>query len=174
MKIDKTYVNLANERIQKEAEEIAMKITLMNQDPKIIMDLFFELHQDIPREGPGEAASTRRAFALMNGLPSQPRILDIGLRPRHADARTGQDQRWLHPGNRYPCALPGGTRPTGKPEGPGEADFGPQPIDVRAGFRAGQFRCDLVGRAIYIIASRKACGNGSRSLKNGGYLAVTS
>jgi site-specific DNA-methyltransferase (adenine-specific) len=32
--IDKTYVNLANERIQKEAEEIAMKITLMNQDPK--------------------------------------------------------------------------------------------------------------------------------------------
>jgi ubiquinone/menaquinone biosynthesis C-methylase UbiE len=45
------------------------------------MDIFFELHQDIPREGPGEAACTRQAFALMSGLPAQPRILDIGCGP---------------------------------------------------------------------------------------------
>ena len=45
------------------------------------MDLFFELHQDIPREGPGEAASTRRAFALLTGLPAEPRLLDIGCGP---------------------------------------------------------------------------------------------
>ena len=45
------------------------------------MDLFFELHRDMPREGPGEAASTRQAFALMTGLPDRPRILDIGCGP---------------------------------------------------------------------------------------------
>ena len=45
------------------------------------MDLFFEIHSDLPREGPGEAASTRRAFALLGGLPEQRRLLDIGCGP---------------------------------------------------------------------------------------------
>jgi trans-aconitate methyltransferase len=45
------------------------------------MDLFFELHNELPREGPGDAASTRRAFALMSALPAQPRLLDIGCGP---------------------------------------------------------------------------------------------
>jgi SAM-dependent methyltransferase len=45
------------------------------------MDLFFELHRDIPREGPGDAASTRRALAFLTGLPARPRLLDIGCGP---------------------------------------------------------------------------------------------
>ena len=45
------------------------------------MDLFFELHSDIPREGPGDDASTRQAFGLMRGLPARPRFLDIGCGP---------------------------------------------------------------------------------------------
>ena len=45
------------------------------------MDIFFELHRDIPREGPGDNASTRRAYALLTSLPDQPRILDIGCGP---------------------------------------------------------------------------------------------
>ena len=45
------------------------------------MDLFFEIHSDLPREGPGEAASTRRAFARLGGLPEQRRLLDIGCGP---------------------------------------------------------------------------------------------
>jgi ubiquinone/menaquinone biosynthesis C-methylase UbiE len=40
--------------------------------------VFFEAHSDIPRQGPGSAASTRRAFSLMNNLPKRPIILDIG------------------------------------------------------------------------------------------------
>ena len=45
------------------------------------MDLFFELHHDLPREAPGDASCTRRAFGLMTGLPARPRLLDIGCGP---------------------------------------------------------------------------------------------
>jgi len=45
------------------------------------MDIFWELHCDIPREGPGDNASTRNAYALLNNLPEQPRILDIACGP---------------------------------------------------------------------------------------------
>ncbi len=46
-----------------------------------IMAVFYEIHQDIPREAPGNAASTQRAFASLAHLPSQPTILDIGCGP---------------------------------------------------------------------------------------------
>jgi len=45
------------------------------------MDIFFELHQDLPREGPGDNPSTRKALAFLTDLPSQPSILDIGCGP---------------------------------------------------------------------------------------------
>lgn len=40
--------------------------------------LFFELFEPLPRQGPGSAACTRRAFDLCAGLPDAPRILDLG------------------------------------------------------------------------------------------------
>lgn len=33
------------------------------------MQLFFEIHQDLPREGPGDFDSTWRAFAMLKQLP---------------------------------------------------------------------------------------------------------
>lgn len=44
-------------------------------------NIFFELHKDLPREGPGDEASTLKAFGMMEGLPSNPRILDVGCGP---------------------------------------------------------------------------------------------
>jgi len=44
---------------------------------------FFEIHQDLPREGPGSPDSTRRAFDMLD-LPPRPRILEVGCGP---DAR---------------------------------------------------------------------------------------
>jgi len=44
-------------------------------------DLFWEIHNGNPREGPGEFHSTRRAFEMLKDLPSCPRILDIGCGP---------------------------------------------------------------------------------------------
>lgn len=43
---------------------------------------FFEVHQDLPREGPGGSESTRKAFDLVRPhLPEKPRILDIACGP---------------------------------------------------------------------------------------------
>jgi ubiquinone/menaquinone biosynthesis C-methylase UbiE len=41
-------------------------------------EIFWVVHNDLPREGPGDDESTRRAFSMMKGLPTAPTILDIG------------------------------------------------------------------------------------------------
>jgi SAM-dependent methyltransferase len=43
--------------------------------------VFFEVHSGLPREGPGDTASTRRAFARLRDLPARPRVLDLGCGP---------------------------------------------------------------------------------------------
>ncbi|UCC39807.1 MAG: methyltransferase domain-containing protein [Candidatus Aminicenantes bacterium] len=40
-------------------------------------DIFFEIHQDLPREGPGRNKYTRKAFHILPKL-DKPRILDVG------------------------------------------------------------------------------------------------
>lgn len=45
------------------------------------MDLFFEIHKDIPREGPGDNDSTKQAITMLKDIPSNPTILDIGCGP---------------------------------------------------------------------------------------------
>ncbi|MFO0699493.1 MAG: class I SAM-dependent methyltransferase [Nitrospira sp.] len=40
-----------------------------------------EIHSNLPREGPGDNAATRRAFSMLIGLPSNPKLLDIGCGP---------------------------------------------------------------------------------------------
>jgi SAM-dependent methyltransferase len=45
------------------------------------MDIFFEIHQDLPREAPGDEASTARALRMLPALPPAPRILDAGCGP---------------------------------------------------------------------------------------------
>jgi SAM-dependent methyltransferase len=45
------------------------------------MDIFWELHHDIPHEGPGDAASTCKAWSMLTRLPDVPRLLDVGCGP---------------------------------------------------------------------------------------------
>jgi ubiquinone/menaquinone biosynthesis C-methylase UbiE len=45
------------------------------------MDYFIELYGSLPRGGPGDNASTRKAFEMMEGLPPEPKILDVGCGP---------------------------------------------------------------------------------------------
>ena len=45
------------------------------------MDYFVELYGSLPRGGPGDNASTRKAFEMLDGLPAEPRILDVGCGP---------------------------------------------------------------------------------------------
>lgn len=41
-------------------------------------ELFFEIFQGLPREGPGDHSATKRAIDLLTDLPAIPRILDLG------------------------------------------------------------------------------------------------
>ncbi len=43
-------------------------------------EVWAEIHGDIPREGPGDAESTRRAYSMVQ-LPPHPQILDVGCGP---------------------------------------------------------------------------------------------
>jgi len=45
------------------------------------MEFFFEIHKDLPREGPGDSESTRKAFRKLAMLPEQAAILDVGCGP---------------------------------------------------------------------------------------------
>ena len=45
------------------------------------MDMLFEAFTGLPRAGPGDDASTRRAFNMMKGLPDDPTVLDVGCGP---------------------------------------------------------------------------------------------
>jgi len=46
-----------------------------------VMRLFYELHSDMPRQGPGDAACTRQAFSMLAGLPPRAEVLDVGCGP---------------------------------------------------------------------------------------------
>jgi SAM-dependent methyltransferase len=43
--------------------------------------VFFQVYSDLPRQGPGSEASTRRALSLLGELPEEPGILDLGCGP---------------------------------------------------------------------------------------------
>ena len=43
--------------------------------------VFWEIHSDNPREGPGSFESTRKAYSMLQGLPAVPQIMDVGCGP---------------------------------------------------------------------------------------------
>lgn len=45
------------------------------------MKYFFEVYGTLPRAGPGDNASTQKAYQMIKDLPAQPKILDIGCGP---------------------------------------------------------------------------------------------
>ncbi len=62
---------------EKEAIQVRM-LTKSMEDNKMKMNYFFELFEDLPRQGPGCREATLRALGLLKDLPSKPRVLDIG------------------------------------------------------------------------------------------------
>ena len=50
-------------------------------DEEQTLEVFFEIHQDLPREGPGDFESTQKAFLMLTEAPKQPLFLDLGCGP---------------------------------------------------------------------------------------------
>jgi SAM-dependent methyltransferase len=44
-------------------------------------EFFLKIHSDLPREGPGDPESTKRAYASIGGVTASGRILDVGCGP---------------------------------------------------------------------------------------------
>jgi SAM-dependent methyltransferase len=44
----------------------------------VMESLYYEIFESLPRQGPGDDASTRKAFQKLVGLPEHPEILDVG------------------------------------------------------------------------------------------------
>lgn len=57
-----------------------MKDVMDFNDPRFL-EIFFDIHRDLPREGPGSFNSARRALELMPDLPDRCTILDVGCGP---------------------------------------------------------------------------------------------
>lgn len=137
------------------------------------MDLFFEVHRDLPREGPGDDASTTRALGLCGELPSHPRVLDIGCGPGMQTLQLARliPARIFALDNHQPF-LDDLTRRAGSATLRGRI----QPL------RASMFdlpfaseRFDLIWSegAIYIAGFENGLRAGMGLLKPGGYAAVT-
>jgi SAM-dependent methyltransferase len=45
------------------------------------MDYFMELYGSLPRAGPGDNDSTRKAYSMIEDIPPEPKILDVGCGP---------------------------------------------------------------------------------------------
>ena len=64
-----------------------------------MQEIFFEVYEPLPRQGPGSFACTERAFGLCRALPASPRIVDLGC---------GSGGQTLHLA-RLVAKLPGGS-----------------------------------------------------------------
>jgi SAM-dependent methyltransferase len=135
--------------------------------------LFFELFDGLPRQGPGDAASTLRALALVPGVGPQSRILDVGC-------GTGLQSRVLarstrarvvavdnHPPfveelHRQALALGLGDRIEAHVADMRELDFAP-----------GSFDLIWSEGAIYVMGFEAGLREWRRLLAPGGHLAVT-
>lgn len=63
------------------SEKEAIQVRMLTRDirnNRTSMEYFYELFEDLPRQGPGCAEATRKALASLKGLPPKPRVLDIG------------------------------------------------------------------------------------------------
>jgi SAM-dependent methyltransferase len=137
------------------------------------MDIFWELHSDIPREGPGDAASTRKAWRMLADLPDLPRILDVACGPgkqtidlaglTHGTIlAVDTHQPFLDELERRVSAAGLSARISTRNLSMFELDFEPGSFDVI--WSEG---------AIYIIGFENGLRAWKRLIKPGGYLAVT-
>jgi len=139
------------------------------------MDLFFELHSNMPRQGPGCAEATRRAFESIPDIPQGVRVLDVGCGP---GAQTLDLARLVEPfGGEVVAAdfheqFLDEARQNAKGAGLNSITF--QHADMNAlPFDEASFDIIWSEGAIYIMGFENGLMEWKRLLKPGGTIAVT-
>jgi len=134
---------------------------------------FFEIFETVPRGGPGDPESTRRALAMMTHMPAQPRALDLGCGPGGGSANladlTGGRVTALDLHAPFVVQQAAAARPLG---------LAPRLDPVCADMSAAPFppaAFDLVWSegALYTIGFRAGLDVCRRLAKPGGYIAVS-
>lgn len=135
--------------------------------------IFFEIHSEMPRQGPGDFESTRRAFTAMEALPKNPKILDVGCGPGKqtldlARLSTGI----IHAVDNHQPFIDQLQQQVNTLKL--EARIFPQNGDMfNLHFSPNEFDVIWSEGAIYIIGFEKGLRQWKRYLKDGGYAAVT-
>jgi SAM-dependent methyltransferase len=135
--------------------------------------LFFELFSGLPRQGPGDAASTRRALALVPGVGPETRVLDVGcgtglqtrVLARNAPARfvaVDNHPPFVDVLNRQARDLEIADRLEARVGDMQRLDFAPESFDL--------IWCE---GAIYVMGFETALRDWRRLLVPGGHMAVT-
>ena len=137
------------------------------------MDIFFEIHNGLAREAPGDDRSTLQAFELINDLPPDPLILDIGCGPgAQTLALASQTKGRLIALDTHAAFL---ARLQHQAHSRGFKDrirlVNGSMFDLP--FRRNSFDCIWSEGAIYIIGLKKGLQTWKTLLKPGGWLAVT-
>jgi ubiquinone/menaquinone biosynthesis C-methylase UbiE len=137
------------------------------------MHVFFEIHRDNPREGPGNFEATRKAYSALSNLPDEPIILDIGCGP----GQQALDLAALSGGRIYAIDkhAPYLKSLQASVDQKGFADrIFSQLADMTAlPFEQAYFDVIWAEGSIYIMGFEKGLTAWQPYLKSGGYLAVT-
>jgi SAM-dependent methyltransferase len=134
---------------------------------------FFEVFESLPRGGPGDPGSTRRALAMMTGLPAQPRVLDLGCGPGAGSSNlanfTGGRVTALDLHAPFVGQQAAAARAAGRSH-----RFDPVCADMRAApFAAGVFDLVWSEGALYSIGFREGLALCLRLVTPGGHVAVS-
>jgi ubiquinone/menaquinone biosynthesis C-methylase UbiE len=142
---------------------------MLDDLPKV----FFEVHRDLPREGPGDNESTTKAYQTLTALPQKPRILDVGCGPGMQTVQLAKltDGR-ITAVDFYQPFL---DQLAKKAQKEGVADR-IQPVKgdmFNLNFAPGSFDLVWSEGAIYIIGFEKALNEWKRFLSPNGYLVAS-
>jgi SAM-dependent methyltransferase len=134
---------------------------------------FYDVYRGMPRGGPGDAASTRRALALMIDLPARPRVLDMGCGPG-----SGSVNLAVLTGGRVTAfdlygPFVGGQRHAAR-QHPARVAVDATCGDMRATpFARGAFDLVWAEGSLYSIGFRNGLAASAEVIKPGGYLAAS-